>query len=232
MKSEERDRFYRFMAGKGFYIALFVCVIAIGVTGYYLLSRNDHKTEPVSVTETLPVETVPSAPALPAQVTLTEPETEPAVPTVKPERAVTREEPTEEAGWVWPTVGETLLPYSMEAPVFSATLSDWRVHTGVDIAAAAGTPVRAVSDGIVSTVYDDDLMGTTVVVSHENGLSSVYANLQEVPAVKPGDEVRTGDVLGAVGATALAEIGEEPHLHLEILQDGVAVDPSSVLPAG
>ncbi len=127
-------------------------------------------------------------------------------------------------------MGETLLPYSMEAPVFSATLSDWRVHTGVDIAAAAGTPVRAVSDGIVSTVYDDDLMGTTVVVSHENGLSSVYANLQEVPAVKPGDEVRTGDVVGAVGATALAEIGEEPHLHLEILQDGVAVDPSSVLP--
>ena len=226
-----KERFYRFMAGKGFYIALFACVIAIGVTGYYLLSMNKPGavTEPTSVSEPVPVQTLP--PPVPSVPEAAE-SLQPAVETGKPERFVVREEVTVESGWVWPVSGQLLQSYSAEAPVFSATLSDWRVHTGVDIAAALGTPVQAVAAGTVSTVYDDDLMGATVVVTHEDGLSSVYSNLQELPAVKTGDTLRAGDIVGVVGATALAEIGEAPHLHLEVLRDGVSVDPAEVLPDG
>ncbi len=228
-----KERLDRFLAGKGFYIALFACVIAIGVTGYTVLSlhrgNGDEAAEPTASVETLELPDPVTVPT-PAAVAEPQPEGETPPEPEKPEVYVLPDEPATEADWIWPVNGSVVQVYSADVPVFSPTLSDWRVHTGVDLAARPGTEVLAVCDGTVSAVYDDDLMGTTVVVTHEDGLSSLYANLQEVPAVHTGDTVRTGDVLGAVGATALAEVEEAPHLHLEVLRDGVSVDPREVLP--
>ncbi len=228
-----KERLDRFLAGKGFYIALFACVIAIGVTGYTVLSLHrgsgdESAAEPAASVETLelpdPADVPPPATVASEPVGETPPEPE------KPAVYVAPEEPAAEADWIWPVNGSVVQVYSADVPVFSPTLSDWRVHTGVDLAAGQGTEVMAVCDGTVSAVYDDDLMGTTVVVTHDGGLSSLYSNLQEVPTVQAGDTVRTGDVLGAVGTTALAEVEEVPHLHLEVLRDGVSVDPQEVLP--
>ena len=108
------------------------------------------------------------------------------------------------------------------------TLGDWRTHNGVDIAAQQGTTVLAASAGAVLSVTDDPLMGTTVVLEHDNGYQTTYANLQAKPNVEAGDPVSAGQIIGAVGTTAAAESGQ-PHLHFAVTKDGKAVDPNEYL---
>ena len=101
---------------------------------------------------------------------------------------------------------------------------------GVDISSPVGTQVAAVAAGTVASVEQDDLMGTTVTISHGGGVESIYANLAAQPAVEAGDTVKAGDVIGAVGETAIAESARLPHLHLEMRVDGESVDPLNYLP--
>lgn len=132
--------------------------------------------------------------------------------------------------YTWPVKGAVLADFSLETLAYDETMGDWRTHSGIDIAAAPGSTVFAAADGTVQRVYADDLMGTTVVIDHGNGVVSTYANLQTAPAVAEGDIVHTGSVIGAVGATAIAESGRPGHLHFELCEDGIAVDPELYLP--
>ena len=109
------------------------------------------------------------------------------------------------------------------------TLGDWRTHNGVDIAARQGTTVLAASAGAVLSVTDDPLMGTTVVLEHDNGYQTTYANLQAEPAVETGDTVSAGQTIGAVGTTAAAEAAQGAHLHFSVAKAGEAVDPAAFL---
>ncbi|MBO5496143.1 MAG: M23 family metallopeptidase, partial [Oscillospiraceae bacterium] len=104
-------------------------------------------------------------------------------------------------------------------------------HEGVDIAAALGSPVTAARTGSVARVLRDDLYGTVVVMDHGDGVQTVYANLQDVPAVSVGDWVELGAPIGAVGDTALCEIGQDTHLHFAVTVNGKTVDPLQYLPA-
>ena len=72
-------------------------------------------------------------------------------------------------------------------------------------------------------------MGTTVVIDHDGGYTTTYANLQAKPTVEPGDTVTAGQIIGAVGTTASAEAAQPPPLHSSVPQDGEAVDPSAFL---
>lgn len=108
---------------------------------------------------------------------------------------------------------------------------DWRAHRGVDFFAPAGTPVRATADGVVEFTGSQRGYGNMVVVRHRNPYSTVYAHLQGfAPGVRPGFQVRQGDVIGTVGATGWAT---GPHLHYEVKVNGEQVDPMRVaLPEG
>lgn len=94
---------------------------------------------------------------------------------------------------VAPLRGDVLTAFSMEELVYSPTLGDWRTHNGVDIAAQQGTTVLAASAGAVLSVTDDPLMGTTVVLEHDNGYQTTYANLQAKPNVEAGDPCPPAD---------------------------------------
>lgn len=100
------------------------------------------------------------------------------------------------------------------------------VHKGVDIKAAKGAPVKASARGVVieATTRLPKLprYGTTVVIDHGHGLISRYAHLDSY-AVKVGQTVAKGDLIGAVGETGLVT---GPHLHFEVLKNGEPVDPS------
>ena len=125
-----------------------------------------------------------------------------------------------------PVSGSIMKGHSVETPVFSQTLGDWRVHTGIDIAAEMGAEVTAIAGGTVSAVRNDPFMGKTVEVTHEGGIVSVYSNLSnDGVTVKVGDTVAAGDKLGVVGDTSLTELADESHLHFEILVSGVSVNP-------
>lgn len=94
-------------------------------------------------------------------------------------------------------------------------------HTGIDIPAPEGTPALAAGDGLVESVTLDSVCGLGVVIAHRQNVRTVYCHLSQA-TVTPGQVVRTGDRIGAVGNTGLST---GPHLHLGLIIDGVAVDP-------
>ena len=94
-------------------------------------------------------------------------------------------------------------------------------HSGIDLAAARGTPVVATLPGIVTVIVSPTGYGLHVVIDHGGGLSSLYGHLDTV-VVASGDVVTAGQVIGTVGSTGNAT---GPHLHFEIRRDGIAEDP-------
>jgi murein DD-endopeptidase MepM/ murein hydrolase activator NlpD len=97
-----------------------------------------------------------------------------------------------------------------------------RYHGGLDQAAPEGTPIRAITDGIVRLMREFNIHGHTVGVDHGQGLSSLYLHLSRFET-KEGSVVRQGDVIGYVGSTGRSTA---PHLHWSLYANGVAVNPS------
>ena len=241
----KRTTFFRrvggFIMGKGFYIVLFLCVATIGISGYYLVSVFNSGEEPAPVpvgggAQVVIPKDEGVQPPVPEQTQLPrldkreeepEPVQTPAVqeqPEQQPTAVITQ------PVYTWPVKGEIVSNFSLEVLAYDETMGDWRTHSGVDISAQKGTRVMAMSSGTVRRVYEDDLMGTTVVIDHGEGLVSYYHNLSKSPTVSEGDAVVTGTVIGAVGDTAIAESGRPAHLHLEVTLDERPVDPVSYLP--
>ena len=236
MKRPMRDRLRGVLEEKGFYIVLFLCLAATGISGYYLFtSLSSPSAGDVPAGGEARV-TVTASPAPSVQPTLA-PTARPALrPTPTAQPAPTPTPAAESAAprvgnvFTWPVRGDVLDAFSADKLRYDATMGDWRTHPGIDIAAAEGTPVRAAAGGTVVQVEADALMGTTVRIDHGEGLMSVYANLAPAVEVEVGDEVNTGDSVGAVGVTALAESSLAPHLHFSMLKDTVPADPMEYLP--
>ena len=102
------------------------------------------------------------------------------------------------------------------------------MHTGLDFRAASGDPVRATANGKVVSSGWAGGYGRMVEIDHGNGLSTRYGHLSEI-GVKVGDQIKIGQVIGAVGSTGRST---GPHLHYETRIDGDAVDPQKFLRAG
>ena len=111
--------------------------------------------------------------------------------------------------------------------VWSDTMRDYRVHLGIDIATEANAPVYAAADGVVSQVYEDVRMGYCISIKHSDDTYTIYSNLGESPAdgIAAGVNVKAGQLIGSVGNSAMVEIAEEPHLHLEMTVGGKQVNP-------
>lgn len=218
-------------AGKGYYIALILCAFAIGITSY-VYYRNDKELEKASLQETqeeLIVGTMAAEdiPVLATQPPATKPSSTqpPAAATVPP----TQPRSLKTAA---PVSGEAITEYAMEALSYNQTTRDWRVHNGVDYAAEPGTAVCAAADGTVYTVYEDDAMGSTVVIRHTGGYTTKYSSLSQDVAVKPGDEVTVGQTIGYAGDTALVETTLGTHVHFSVTAQDEPMDPMEFLSLG
>lgn len=126
-----------------------------------------------------------------------------------------------------PVAGEVMAHFSGEELLYNETMGDWRTHNGTDFAAAYGDKVCSITSGTVKTVYEDVLWGWTVEVEGTDGLLR-YAGLAHKPAVKEGEAVTAGDVLGKLDELD-AEIAQEPHLHVEYEKDGRLLDVMTLL---
>ena len=109
---------------------------------------------------------------------------------------------------------------------FHPILRKFRPHTGIDFAAERGTPVRAVGDGLITQAGWNGRYGKTIDLQHDTRYMSRYAHLQKyAEGIKPGVEVKKGQVIGYVGTTGRST---GPHLHFELYKDQQYVDPLSV----
>lgn len=229
-----KQSIWKRISDRGYYIALGVCVAAVAVSGWLFVRslRADEEPAPVNYgTQTVMLPTLPElwaakdAPAAAMQTVPAPARTEPQQQSEPPE---THETPTRSV-ITRPVDGAVSAAYSMEQLRYNETTKDWRTHAGMDIAAAEGSDVVAAADGKVLAVYEDDLLGQTVTVEHAGGVVTHYANLAEDPAVSAGDEVKSGDLLGKVGRTALVELADEPHLHFAVYRNNVPQDPAEFL---
>ena len=200
---------------RALYIALALCVVAAGVTGYLVTHREAPAQQASSnqpVTQAKPPVVTPVKPDLPAQE---EPEKE--------------EPPVEAAAQLLPQVvspldGTTVTVFSMSELLYDETMADWRTHEGLDIQAAEGDAVKTAAAGEVTSVTRDELMGTTVCITHSGGYVTKYSSLQDNPPISEGQQLAAGDIVGYVG-TAAAEASMGPHLHFAVEKDGSLIDP-------
>lgn len=122
--------------------------------------------------------------------------------------------------------------YSATELQYNDTLKQWEIHKAIDFIANDDLNVYSVSDGTVSNIYTNYLEGTVVEISHANGLISIYKSLNEDVTVDVGDKVGAGTVIGTVGQTMAQEVNAGAHLHLEMLKNGVKVNPNDYIDLG
>ncbi len=210
-KNSKKGKF----AGKGYYIALILCVVAIGISGYlYSLGENDPSMQDPNATVDVmnPGESENTGPSssVPA----------PTEPTKNPFRTGK------------PVSGNILMDYAMDCLCYNPTTRDWRTHDGMDFAAEAGSPVKAAADGTVYTVFTDDSMGTTVVIRHDNGYVTTYASLDKDVSVSAGDKVTLGQTIGKASNSAFMENALGDHVHFAVTCNGQSVDPEDFFDLG
>lgn len=137
--------------------------------------------------------------------------------------------PEPESRYQPPVDGSIIRIFAINSLIYSETLNQWMTHSGVDIAGSKGSEVRSIADGTVENVYNDDMLGMTVVISHANGCVSIYSNLDENVDVAIGDTVKSRQVIGRIGATAISECLERSHLHFELHINGEPVNPEGLI---
>lgn len=138
-------------------------------------------------------------------------------------------EPILDPTFIMPAEGEILRDYAKDKLVYSDTLKEWVTHLAIDIKAPKTSVVKASAPGKVTAIKNDPRFGLSVVIQHTNGYSTVYSNLLTAEFISVGEEVEQGETIGTIGNTAAFEILDEPHLHFEILKDGVQIDPNMYL---
>jgi len=119
---------------------------------------------------------------------------------------------------VWPVRGYLSSGFGNRADPFTGARD---YHPGIDVSAPSGTKVKAPADGVVVAVGRRGAYGNAIIVDHGRGVVTRYGHLEGF-AVRAGQRVRRGDVIGFVGSTGRSNA---PHLHYEVWLDDKAQDP-------
>ena len=237
MKNKLFGRLGNHIRGNWLVCLLLLAVAGAGVFSYTTITNINRRLENQKLQD---VETTPSpAPEQEIQDVQTEQENVPfaSVPTASPQKSPRQDVQTQprptaepvqtETGFVLPVAGKIYAAFSGDELVYNRTLDDWRTHNGIDITAPHNDPVKAGASGTVKAVYEDGMLGTVIEIDH-GGYIARYCGLNRKTFVKEGDSVSRGTTIGSVGEITM-EVAEESHIHLEIIENGKAVNPDKLL---
>ena len=208
-------------------LGLVLCAAAVWITGY-VFYRSTNQVQEASLQETYEdvlVGTIGTedVPVIATQPQTTAPAPTETVPAATEKRTLKTMSPVE---------GAPIFGYSMEALSYNQTTRDWRVHNGIDLAAEENAPVMAAADGEVYTVYEDNAMGHTVVIRHNDGYTTCYSSLSDGLTVKPGDKVTLGQTIGYAADSAIVESTLGSHVHFSVTHYDEPMDPEEFLNLG
>lgn len=135
---------------------------------------------------------------------------------------------SESSSLIWPVEGEVVLGYNMENTIYFPTLNQYQCNPAIVISAEADTEVLSAAKGIVEDVYEDPVIGTTMVISIGNGYKLVYGQLKDL-AVGISDEVDAGTVLAKVSEPTKYFSVEGSNLYFALKLEDAPVDPTTFL---
>ena len=216
--AQDPNRVIRFLRINGVYMALAVSLLAIGGVVAASLSESLLSTPSKTETEERVEQTVTGQ-----KDTRTTTATQ---STTTKKTTTTQEHESTPELYVFPLSNTVQKSFSIEMPLYSETMGDWRLHTGVDFAGEEGQKVKAMARGTIASVTDDSIWGKKVVIDHGVGVESHYYGV--LSKVEEGDTVDVGTLIGTL-AEIPCESAQSPHLHLEVYVDGKPVDPISVI---
>lgn len=131
--------------------------------------------------------------------------------------------------FVYPLKGEVVLPYSIDHAIYDPTLEQYRTNASVSLSAEQGTEVKAAAEGTVQAVKEDVEAGNTIVISHADGWLTTYGQLKDAVAVKEGEKVKQGQVIGSVDQATKYGAALGTHLEFAMEQNGQPRDPGDYL---
>lgn len=219
---------------KALFSVVCLCIIALGLIVYFSTnssSKNDTVNEATTIQETTEVQR--------AVTGVTETTAKTTAGQIKKTTAkgakTTTEKVTMEQGknnvpyksyYKYPLTEAVAKGYSEEL-TYDNTMGDYRAHTAVDFKGEEDDKIVAINDGIVTSVYTDDMYGIVVEVDHGGKLVAKYCGLKSA-SVKKGTYLNIGNTIGTLGSVP-CEIRDGVHLHFETILDGKKVNPLDVM---
>lgn len=128
----------------------------------------------------------------------------------------------------WPILGEVLMPYSIDSPIYDKTLDTHRKNETLCIAAQKNDIVHAAADGQVTDISNSRELGTAMIIDHGNGWLTTYSQLSTETIVQIGDTVYKGDPIAYVGDPSIYSVLLGSHLGFMVTKDGESVDPNII----
>lgn len=240
----------RFFGKYGYYVALGVCVLSVGIAGWAAMKKisappTDYilTTSPAQTTardgmaagiHVEGVENDKTTQESTAEKTTVQKEKTTSMTTTVHTKTTASSEALNaqarkpfESYYMTPIGNGVLREYSNGELVYSETMNDWRVHNGADFKAEKEMPVKAINDGIVLDVYEDSLLGVVVEINHGNGVIAKYCGLSKNSPVKKETMLSMGDTIGVIGEVPFESL-EQCHLHFEVRIDGKPIDPATL----
>lgn len=228
-----------FFAGKGFYLVLALCIVAVGAAAWSAMSAVssvEEKTFPsgssysskstVSDKTEDVGQTVSNVPNKQQNSSDTSQKTETSSK-AEESKAQSSESFENNIGFSMPIKGNIGKTFNNSALQYSATYGDMRLHLGVDILAEKGEEVVSAAAGKITKIADDALWGRMVVIDHGNGIICYYCGVEN-NTVSEGETIKAGTVLGEVG-TVPCECADKSHIHIAVVRDEKYISPLDIL---
>ena len=238
----EKSGFRKFWQGKGFLVALAVCLVAVGGVAYSAFSNSlfssEYENNTTDITseimfnwENSDVEDVnKNKENVPIATSSEKEESEEAPVSETPSSMPTEQEAlanNTKQTFAFPAGRNITKEFSMETLLFSKTLQDWRVHNGIDFSSPKGTEVKASANGTVLSVKADPLWGRVIEIDHGSGVIIYYCGVSD-EKVKKDQTVDIGDVIAYVDNVP-CEAEDGTHIHIRVEKDGKVINPTDVL---
>ena len=212
------NKFLMFMRKNAVYLILALCIVAIGLSATLIIvNQQDEFNSSLNQDQIIEKPDSPSDNIGDNTDVGTKPDDNVTDPVDVP------------VTFIMPIENPTSIGEYSDTMVFNSTLGRFSAHMAIDFFASEGTPVYCAYDGKVLSVESTLLKGTTIVIDHGEGLQTVYNSLADGDEVFEGQTVNKGDIIGYVSTSNRQEASTGAHLHFEVKEDGVCIDPSKYL---